>query len=586
MRIAAALLSGALLWITATSARSDEPRKWRDGSGAFAVKATFVSYEDGSVALKYEDGTVHPIKYGQLCQEDQDYISSHHLETRKWAANNGSTVDAVLSSMKTNTVVLEKRDSTLISVPLDTFVTADQGTICHELGYCECLRGNWKDALPLLRKSGNKQWKEAADKESEDAIAAAALWFGLAKTGGFAERVALANHADRLYVTGVVALEGFRREKALKEQKEFRNSLGTWAGEEIPLYDENHRPTKVGFKLDKDDRRTNLEILDTNSLPAGASSDKGKVTLGEDNAEVSLEIATAGNSAWLAMKPAFGKAPNVMELTPMSLQKMHETLPKSIDLGTEKHDELVDKKDRWVYYKTGRDPESGMISRIEADEAREQKVSPGGNMQQKQAQAALKVQRLNSLRSQIRIKSEIASSLGRTVPALKARLESLPRMSELQKELLDAKIGVRVSVLYAGWTVNVIDAVNAEDSAKVEDNVGSGLQEIAPTQDDSTREPRTIDRLTKGGPRAPTTIVGKWDWSNGGVCEFRADGTAKSNSGVEGKWKCVDKNTRKYQAEWSVGITDWMVISADGSNVVGKNSSGTNYTAKRLPANN
>jgi hypothetical protein len=96
---------------------------------------------------------------------------------------------------------------------------------------------------------------------------------------------------------------------------------------------------------------------------------------------------------------------------------------------------------------------------------------------------------------------------------------------------------------------------------------------------------REIDSLTEAGT---ATIVGKWDGFPGaGIAEFKADGTAKDNSGnITGKWACLDKKTRRYQTIWSNGWVDWYLMSADGSTltVAGhKNNQVLRYTVQKLP---
>jgi hypothetical protein len=89
--------------------------------------------------------------------------------------------------------------------------------------------------------------------------------------------------------------------------------------------------------------------------------------------------------------------------------------------------------------------------------------------------------------------------------------------------------------------------------------------------------------VTSPAKKSAPTIVGKWAWSDGGTAEFRGDGTAKSSNGNPGRWKCLDKKTRKYQVAWSNGAADWMLISSDGAGLTSKNTEGKTFTAQRLP---
>lgn len=96
---------------------------------------------------------------------------------------------------------------------------------------------------------------------------------------------------------------------------------------------------------------------------------------------------------------------------------------------------------------------------------------------------------------------------------------------------------------------------------------------------------REIDSLTQAS--APT-IVGKWSWSMDQTVEFKADGTAKNNRGDPAKWVCVDKKTRRYKIEWSLGYIDWCLMSADGSTLTVashnlKNNTIYRFNAQRLP---
>src|SRR5207253_1926772 len=80
------------------------------------------------------------------------------------------------------------------------------------------------------------------------------------------------------------------------------------------------------------------------------------------------------------------------------------------------------------------------------------------------------------------------------------------------------------------------------------------------------------------------TIVGQWAWMSGRLVEFEEDGTGVNKSDRDTcKWKCLDKEQRKYQATWSTGIIDWMLLSADGSTIASKNNRGQTFTAHRLP---
>lgn len=82
-------------------------------------------------------------------------------------------------------------------------------------------------------------------------------------------------------------------------------------------------------------------------------------------------------------------------------------------------------------------------------------------------------------------------------------------------------------------------------------------------------------------------IVGKWvrvdyDYDKF-VKEFLEDGTFKHNGTLAGKWKCLDKATRKYEAAWSSrSAIDWVVVSADGATISGTTETGATWRAQQL----
>jgi len=82
--------------------------------------------------------------------------------------------------------------------------------------------------------------------------------------------------------------------------------------------------------------------------------------------------------------------------------------------------------------------------------------------------------------------------------------------------------------------------------------------------------------------KSAVTIVGKWVWPSGETVEFQKDGTCKNGGGFTGKWNCLDNKARKYQASWTTGSVDSMVMSSDGATIVCTNR-GNIFTAKRLP---
>jgi hypothetical protein len=88
---------------------------------------------------------------------------------------------------------------------------------------------------------------------------------------------------------------------------------------------------------------------------------------------------------------------------------------------------------------------------------------------------------------------------------------------------------------------------------------------------------REIHGLTVG-----VTLIGKWTWPPAASAEFLEDGTSEAHS-VKGKWKLVDKKTRKYKIVWSNGYIDWVTLSADGTTLSGRNNHGDTFRSERLP---
>jgi hypothetical protein len=72
-------------------------------------------------------------------------------------------------------------------------------------------------------------------------------------------------------------------------------------------------------------------------------------------------------------------------------------------------------------------------------------------------------------------------------------------------------------------------------------------------------------------PAAPTAI-GKWLWPSGEGVELKPNGEAVwLADGHVGKWSCLDRKARRYAVAWKNG-TDYMILSADGSTAICKNS--------------
>lgn len=91
---------------------------------------------------------------------------------------------------------------------------------------------------------------------------------------------------------------------------------------------------------------------------------------------------------------------------------------------------------------------------------------------------------------------------------------------------------------------------------------------------------KEIERLTNA--KNAVTIVGKWAWGGGTTVEFQKDGNVKQSSGPTGKWTCWDQKTRRYQASWTNGYTDWLLLSSDGMSLDGKNNQGDAYSHQKI----
>ena len=66
---------------TETVDNGEKPRTWKDASGDFSIKATFVKEDDGVVVLKTSDGEEMEIELDQLSRTDQLYIESMPKKT-------------------------------------------------------------------------------------------------------------------------------------------------------------------------------------------------------------------------------------------------------------------------------------------------------------------------------------------------------------------------------------------------------------------------------------------------------------------------------------------------------------------------
>jgi hypothetical protein len=157
----------------------------------------------------------------------------------------------------------------------------------------------------------------------------------------------------------------------------------------------------------------------------------------------------------------------------------------------------------------------------------------------------------------------------------------LPRAEDTLTE--DPAVLVTARKAYEAKVKAVVDPLKADYLKKLE-----GMKKDFGAKGDvasALAVQREIDSLNQA---ATATIVGKWSWSMDQTVEFKADGTAKNNRGDPAKWACVDKKTRRYKIEWSLGFIDWCLMPADGSTLAVasrnlKNNTIYRFTAQRLP---
>jgi TolA-binding protein len=88
--------------------------------------------------------------------------------------------------------------------------------------------------------------------------------------------------------------------------------------------------------------------------------------------------------------------------------------------------------------------------------------------------------------------------------------------------------------------------------------------------------------------QAADAILGNWQWSNGALLIFKADGsfTGKSAQGaVSGKWKPLDPAQRQYKLLWRINNevkgVDTVTLASDGQRLSGQNAEGTTVGGKR-----
>jgi hypothetical protein len=103
-----------------------------------------------------------------------------------------------------------------------------------------------------------------------------------------------------------------------------------------------------------------------------------------------------------------------------------------------------------------------------------------------------------------------------------------------------------------------------------------------------TESALAVEREIKNLRADAATIVGKWNWSFDQIVEFKADGAGVDNSGHPAKWTCLDKRMRKFQAIWSHGFDDLLLLSPDGTTLTGasykRGGDVFYFTAHALPA--
>ncbi len=78
---------------------------------------------------------------------------------------------------------------------------------------------------------------------------------------------------------------------------------------------------------------------------------------------------------------------------------------------------------------------------------------------------------------------------------------------------------------------------------------------------------------------ATTTLMGCWNWANGGYIVIEQNGKAR-NGNVKANWKTVDAIKQRYKIIWPP-IIDTLTLSANKSELSGSNSFGLPVSAKR-----
>ena len=155
------------------------------------------------------------------------------------------------------------------------------------------------------------------------------------------------------------------------------------------------------------------------------------------------------------------------------------------------------------------------------------------------------------------------------------QLAGLPAFAQ-DKPSLDPPALVRARKAYEADVKAVVDPI----TDKYVKQLGDMKKDFGAKGDLASAQAvqREIDGLT-----SEVSLVGKWAWPIVGNAEFLEDGTSKAG-GETGKWKLVDKKTRKYKVVWSSnGYIDLLTLSADGTTLSGRNNHGGTVHAERLP---
>lgn len=81
MRKLVVLMLTLVCTLALTGAAHAKPRKWTSANGVFSLHADAIAFNDTTVVLKKEDGSLVAVQLQALAQEDRDYVESKEAKT-------------------------------------------------------------------------------------------------------------------------------------------------------------------------------------------------------------------------------------------------------------------------------------------------------------------------------------------------------------------------------------------------------------------------------------------------------------------------------------------------------------------------